>query len=160
MDMKKIATLIISASVLTACTIANASSDETSIAKNEQLKIYVFDGCKAIDEFPMTQTQIEAYNAMKADESTLRELEKPLTEMNKALEKHEEALDNLSGDMVIEENDEIIVNKKLIEQHEQIAKEMEAVVLSHQQDIDAVEKHAKQFEKTALIFENNNYAIY
>ncbi|MDE3272295.1 hypothetical protein [Pseudoalteromonas sp. G4] len=153
MDMKKIATLIISASVLTACAIANASSNETSVEKNEQLKIYVFDGCKEIDEIAMTQTQIEAYNAMKADEVTLKELEKPLKEMDKTLAKHEAALDNLSGEMVIEENDEVIVNKKLIKQHEQIAQEMESVVRSHQKDIDALELHARQFEKTARKFE-------
>lgn len=153
MDMKKIATLIISASVLTACAIAHASSDETGTAKNEPLKIYVFNGCKAIDEIAMTQTQIEAYNLMKADEVTLKELEKPLKEMDKALAKHEAALDNLSGDMVIEENDEVIINKKLIKQHEQIAEKMEAVVRSHQRDIEAVELHARQFEKTARKFE-------
>ncbi|WP_372768333.1 hypothetical protein [Pseudoalteromonas sp.] len=55
---------------------------------------------------------------MKANEVTFKEIEKLLKEMDKALAKHEAALDNLSGEMVIEDNDEVIVNKKLIKQHE------------------------------------------
>jgi len=151
--MKKVMSLMMITSVLSACAISHANSNEHITSTDEALKIYVFNDCKAIDEITMTPSQIAAYKAMKADEVTLKRLEKPLRVMEEALAKHQTEMDNLSGELVIEANDELIVNKKLIKQHEQVAQKMEAVVRKHQKDIDALELHAQDFENTAHEFE-------
>lgn len=149
--MKQFALVMLSSAILTACAVANATSDNT--LENDAPNIYVFNDCKRLDTIAMTESQLTAYHAMKADEVKLKTLEKPMKSMERELEKHEHALDSLSGDMVIEDGDTVVVNKQLIKQHEQIAEKMEAIVRSHSKDIEALELHARQFERTARDFE-------
>jgi len=148
MTLQKLTLALTTGAVLAACSIANAKPDV-----KDDYTIYVYEDCKQVKQIAMTAEQIQAYKALKQQEDSMRGLELPIKEMEKKLAVHEKELDQLSGEMVIEEDDRVIVNRALIRQHEDIAEKMERVVKLHETDIRKLELQAQEIEAVASQFE-------
>ncbi len=147
---QNLALVFTSAAIISASLMASAKAQQ-----QEEYKIYIYKDCEAVQEIVMNAEQVEAYNAFKNHEKLMAKLELPLEEMEQQLELHEQELDSLSDNFVIETEDSLVVNKTLVEQHEAIAKKMEKVVASHRKDIEKLELHARAFEGLANDFEKS-----
>lgn len=143
-----IMTLIATSVASMATTVVNAATDE-----DKSYKIFVYQDCQKLDEIQMNQTQIAAYQKLNDFESTMRELEVPVEEMEEKLASYEQEFEQLSDKIVEESEDAITVNKAMIKQHEKIAKKMQAVVRAHQKDIGLLEKQASVIQAAAHQFE-------
>ncbi len=140
---------LIAASVITmTATAVNAATE----AKQEY-KIFVYQDCQKVDEIPMNEAQITAYQKLNGLESTMRELEIPVDEMEEELASYEQEFEQLSDKIVEESEGAITVNKAMIKQHEKIAKKMQAVVSAHQKDLGLLEKQANVIQAAAHQFE-------
>ena len=151
MSIKNTATIILASSILSACSVASATSSN----KSDDLKLYVYQDCKQVDVISMNEEQQNAYHALQSHENKIKEYEKPLKEMERKLKEKEQMLDKLSDDFVTEKGDQVIVNKKLIKQHEILAKEMEEIVAFHKKDIQKLELEASKIKEIADKFEQS-----
>ena len=148
MKIQKLTVSLIAGVILSACTIANAASEN-----KQEHRIYVYEGCKKINEYNMNDKQIAAYKALKQHELAMSDLEKPLKNMEQELSLYEREMESLSGELVSETDGTLLVNKSLIAKHEAIARKMQQVVKVHESDIQKLESRAKKIEKAAHLFE-------
>lgn len=146
MKMKKMILTVSSITAIAACSIATAQ-------QQTDFNIYVYEDCKQVKKIQMSEHQIKAYTDLKQHEKEMQSLELPLKKMEKQLAVHERELDALSGELLIESEDRLVVNKALMKQHTQIAHKMEQVVAEHRADIHELERQARRIEKIAHQFE-------
>ncbi len=148
MKIEKVTLAITSAAALAACSIANATPESS-----KDHNIYVYQDCQQVQKIAMTESQIQAYKALKKHEIKMAKLERPLEKMEQALAVHERELEQLSEEFVLQDDGKIVINKALVKQHEAIAKKIEQVVASHQSDIHKLEQEARSIERLANEFE-------
>lgn len=146
MNLKKLVLTLSSLTVAAACSIANAQ-------QGKDYNIYVYKDCLQIKKIQMSEHQINAYTELKKHESVMDSLEVPMKKMEQQLKLHERELDALSGEMVLESDDKLVVNKALVHKHTAIAHKMEKVVAEHREDIHKLELQARKVKQAADEFE-------
>lgn len=146
MKLQNLALTLTSIITISACSIANAQSEQ-------DFNIYVYKDCQQIKKIQMSEYQINAYTELKKHEKLMASLELPMKDMERKLSIHEQELDALSGELVVESGDELTVNKALMKKHTAIAHKMEQVVAEHRMDIHDLELQAQEIRQAAHEFE-------
>lgn len=146
MKIEKLVITLAAIATMAACSIANAQVDK-------DYNIYVYEDCEQVKKIQMSEHQIKAYTELKQHEKLMEGFELPLQQMEQQLAVHEQELEALSGEMIIETADRMVVNKALVAKHTEIAHKMEKVVAEHRADIHELEQHARKIEQAAHEFE-------
>ena len=135
-------------------TLAAIAANTTKPANTESdYRIRVFDNCKVVAEYPMTQAQIEAYLDLQKMETSMRELELPIKAIETQMQDYSTKIESLTA-LAIQETETILhIDKTYLKQQKDVADQMSELVKLHQSDFDALNEQGKKITAVANKFE-------
>jgi len=116
-------------------------------------KLQVLKDCKLQSERPLTPAEISAWQELKKAELKMDQLQIPLDQMSKALQPHQDKMEQLSAELEQQTKRERMPDETLLEQTRMTAERMEDITDSYQGDIDAISNFGEQISKIAKVFE-------
>lgn len=130
-----------------------AVSSHFSLAKTNDYRLIAFENCDVIAEHPLDQNQIDAYLALQRSEQTMTSLQKPVDAMSDKIDRYTSTISDLTSRAVQEDGDTVTINRALLREQEQVAKQLEALVKAHEADVSSLEKEARVIHEKAHHFE-------
>ena len=131
-----------------------AVSSHLSLAKPNDYRLIAFENCDVVAEHTLDQNQIDAYLALQDSEQRMASLEKPVDALNEKIDRYSSKIGNLTSQAISEDGDMLTIDRALLREQEQAAKELEALVKTHESDFASLEKEARIIEEKAHRFEN------
>ena len=151
--MKRSAKILIASLVpLVLCQVALAWGD---IDKENNYSVVALKNCEVVSDQAMTQQQFAAYISLKQQEQKMHTLEVPIQGIEQKVKAYTDEIETLTK-LAIQDTDETLhINKKLLEQHDLVAKEFDSFMQLHQQDFDALGKQGNIIGQHADVFETS-----
>jgi hypothetical protein len=123
--------------------------------KENNYSVIALKNCQVVSDQAMTVDQFAAFLSLKQKEQKMHSLEVPIQKIEQEIKVYTDELTKLTS-LAIQDTDESIhINKKLLEQQEKVAKELNQFMQQHQQDFDALGKQGRIIGLQAEVFENS-----
>ncbi|WP_430455640.1 hypothetical protein [Rheinheimera sp.] len=135
--------------LLSSCGLALAAQQSTPT----DYKLQVLKDCKLLSERPLTTAELSAWQNLKKAELKMDQLQIPLDQMSKALEPHQDKMEQLSAELEQQTKRDRIPDETLLEQTRMTAERIEDITDSYQGDIDAISSYGDEISKVAKTFE-------
>ncbi|MDZ7869708.1 MAG: hypothetical protein U5L02_11030 [Rheinheimera sp.] len=116
-------------------------------------KLQVLKDCKLLSERPLTTAELSAWQNLKKAELKMDQLQIPLDQMSKALEPHQDKMEQLSAELEQQTKRDRMPDEDLLEQTRLTAERIEDITDSYQGDIDAISSYGDEISKVAKTFE-------
>ena len=116
-------------------------------------KLQVLKDCKLLSERPLTAAELSAWQDLKKAELKMDQLQIPLDQMSKALEPHQDKMEQLSAELELQSKRDRMPDETLLEQTRMTAERIEDITDSYQGDIDAISSYGDEISKVAQVFE-------
>ncbi|ALZ76868.1 hypothetical protein [Rheinheimera sp. F8] len=140
--------------LLSSCGLALAA--QQSSAKQSaptDYKLQVLKDCKLLSERALTAAELDAWQNLKKAELKMDQLQIPLDQMSKALEPHQDKMEQLSAELELQTKRDRMPDETLLEQTRMTAERIEDITDSYQGDIDAISSYGDEISKVAKTFE-------
>lgn len=116
-------------------------------------KLQVLKDCKLLSERPLTAAELSAWQDLKKAELKMDQLQIPLDQMSKALEPHQDKMEQLSAELELQTKRDRMPDETLLEQTRMTAERIEDITDSYQGDIDAISSYGDHISQVAKVFE-------
>ncbi len=116
-------------------------------------KLQVLKDCKLLSERPLTTAELSAWQNLKKAELKMDQLQIPLDQMSKALQPHQDKMEQLSAELEQQTKRDRMPDETLLEQTRMTAERIEDITDSYQGDIDAISSYGDEISKVANTFE-------
>lgn len=130
---------------------AQQAINQQSLATDHKLQ--VLKDCKLQSERPLTAAELSAWQDLKKAELKMDQLQIPLDQMSKALQPHQDKMEQLSAELEQQTKSQGIPDDNLLEQTRMTAERIEDITDSYQGDIDAISSYGDEVGKVAKTFE-------
>ena len=140
--------------LLGSCSLVLASQQATAQqALTTGHKLQVLKDCKLESERALTPTELSAWQDLKKAELKMDQLQIPMDQMSKALQPHQDKMEQLSAELEQQTKSQRIPDDELLEQTRMTAERMEDITDSYQGDIDAISSYGDHISQVAKVFE-------
>ncbi len=140
--------------LLGSCSLVLASQQATAQqALTTGHKLQVLKDCKLQSERALTPTELSAWQDLKKAELKMDQLQIPMDQMSKALQPHQDKMEQLSAELEQQTKSQRIPDDELLEQTRMTAERMEDITDSYQGDIDAISSYGDHISQVAKVFE-------
>lgn len=140
--------------LLGSCSLVLASQQATAQqALTTGHKLQVLKDCKLQSERALTPTELSAWQDLKKAELKTDKLQIPMDQMSKALQPHQDKMEQLSAELEQQTKSQRIPDDELLEQTRMTAERMEDITDSYQGDIDAISSYGDHISQVAKVFE-------
>lgn len=116
-------------------------------------KLQVLKDCKVLSERPLTAAELSAWQNLKKAELKMDQLQIPLDQMSKALQPHQDKMEQLSAELEQQTKRDRMPDDTLLEQTRMTAERIEDITHSYQGDIDAISNYGDEISQVAKTFE-------
>lgn len=116
-------------------------------------KLQVLKDCKLLSERPLTSAELSAWQNLKKAELKMDQLQIPLDQMSKALQPHQEKMEQLSAELEQQTKRDRMPDDTLLEQTRMTAERIEDITHIYQGDIDAISNYGDEISQVAKTFE-------
>jgi len=138
--------------IITTCLLATAVFTAQSETQQNGYKIQVLENCQVINEYDMSNEQINAYLALKVEEEKMTLLEDPTSAIQDQLDSYSDQIEELTALAIQETEDSLYIDKNYLKQQEHVVEKLNDLMEIHQQDFDALGKQGDKIGKVADIF--------
>lgn len=137
-----------------ACSNAAIANTTTSAAVTaETYQMQVLKDCKVQSERALTPKEVQLYHELQLAEQQMKRLELPLQQMEAELNKQSKTLEKLSSQIEQQAWQQGGPDPELLKAQAEFSQRINAVVDSHQADIDAVSSQGNYIAQVAGEFE-------
>lgn len=138
----------VSAILLSSASIAVQSKYDSS-----EYALVALKHCEVVSESALTEEQLNAYLALKEEETLMHGLEAPIEGLNEQIQELTNRIEEVTSLAVQETDNSIYIDKQYLKEQEGIADELNALMSAHKVDFDALEVQGRRIGKKAKIFE-------
>lgn len=140
--------------LFSSCGLALAAQQATAQqSRPTDYKLQVLKDCKLLSERPLSTAELSAWQDLKKAELKMDQLQIPLDQMSKALEPHQEKIEQLSAELEQQTKRDRMPDESLLEQTRMTAERIEDITDSYQGDIDAISNYGDHISQVAKVFE-------
>ena len=132
---------------------AVATTTEKASATPQGYQMQVLKDCKVQSERALTPKEVQLYHELQLAEQQMKRLEEPLKQMETELTKQSKTLEKLSSQIEQQVWQQGGPDPELLKAQAEFSNRIDAVVDSHQADIDAVSSQGNYIAQVAGEFE-------
>lgn len=123
-------------------------------AKHDEYTMVAFENCEIVYEQPMTQKQIDAYLALKNEESLMELAEGPIKNIEEQIEQYTDQIEELTKRAIQEDGNTLFIDKRLLEEQQEIVDLLDDLMDSHEADFENLEIAGDRVGEKAEAFED------
>ncbi|NMH58757.1 hypothetical protein [Alteromonas ponticola] len=133
--------------------VVAAFTTHLSLANNGEYHLIAYDDCNVVADQTLTQSQIEAYLALKDSEDRMQTISAPIHLIQGDIDNFTAQIGELTDRAIQDSGNELYIDKALLREQEALTKELESLIESHEADFAALEKEGRLIEERAKAFE-------
>ncbi len=123
---------------ISSCLLISAAFATQSNDADTDYTITLLKDCNVIAEYAMNAEQVEAYQALQAEEQKMHDLELPIQDFEQESQEYTEQIEQLTS-LAIQDNDgSLYIDKSYLKQQEQVVAKLDKLMDEHQHEFDAL----------------------
>ena len=119
----------------------------------DEYQIVAIKDCQMVYVDTPSPSVLDAYEALKDDEDSMRVLEAPIKDLEEQIKVFTDQIEALSEEAIDENEDRLIINKQKLAEHSALAEELDDYIANHQASFDALETIGDLIAQKAHRFE-------
>ncbi|WOH37470.1 hypothetical protein RI844_19245 [Thalassotalea fonticola] len=123
---------------ISSCLLIGAAFASQASSTNTDYTITLLKGCDVVAKYAMNTEQVEAYQALQAEEQKMHALEQPIQAIEQQLQEYTEQIEELTSLAIQDNDDTLYIDKSYLKQQEQVVAKLDKLMDEHQHDFDAL----------------------